>query len=84
MYPGTLVSRCANTAGLFQFRSEGMVLGHADRVGGVAWHPQATISQSEKTVNLVSGAGDEILHLWSLERYGLMLVDASTSRSHVN
>ncbi|GBE86448.1 Uncharacterized WD repeat-containing protein [Sparassis crispa] len=40
--------------------------GHSDRVGGVAWHPQATLSQSESSVNLVSGAGDTNLHLWSL------------------
>ena len=42
--------------------------GHTDRIGGVAWHPQATLSQSEDTVNLVSGAGDANLHLWSLNR----------------
>ncbi|KAH8108340.1 U4/U6 snRNP-specific spliceosomal protein [Phellopilus nigrolimitatus] len=40
--------------------------GHGDRVGGVAWHPRATLSQSEEAVNLVSGAGDFNLHLWSL------------------
>ena len=42
--------------------------GHNDRVGGVAWHPQATLSQSEDAVNLVSGAGDLNLQLWSLNR----------------
>ncbi|KZT18652.1 U4/U6 snRNP-specific spliceosomal protein [Neolentinus lepideus HHB14362 ss-1] len=40
--------------------------GHSDRVGGVAWHPQATLTQSKDAVNLVSGAGDTNLHLWSL------------------
>ncbi|KZT09945.1 U4/U6 snRNP-specific spliceosomal protein [Laetiporus sulphureus 93-53] len=40
--------------------------GHSDKVGGVAWHPQATLSQSEGSVNLVSGAGDMDVHLWSL------------------
>ncbi|OSX64063.1 hypothetical protein POSPLADRAFT_1045193 [Postia placenta MAD-698-R-SB12] len=40
--------------------------GHSDRVGGVAWHPQATISQSPDSANLVSGAGDMNVHLWSL------------------
>ncbi|KAH9941501.1 WD40-repeat-containing domain protein [Amylocystis lapponica] len=40
--------------------------GHTDRVGGVVWHPRATLSQSEDAVNLVSGAGDMNLHLWSL------------------
>ncbi|KAI0924703.1 hypothetical protein AcV7_007320 [Taiwanofungus camphoratus] len=40
--------------------------GHNDRVGGVAWHPQATLTQSEDTVNLVSGAGDMSVNLWSI------------------
>ncbi|KAI0322773.1 U4/U6 snRNP-specific spliceosomal protein [Amylostereum chailletii] len=40
--------------------------GHSDRVGGVAWHPQATLSQSPDTVNLASGAGDACVNLWSL------------------
>ncbi|KAF8508898.1 U4/U6 snRNP-specific spliceosomal protein [Gautieria morchelliformis] len=40
--------------------------GHSDRVGGVAWHPRATVGQGEGLVNLVSGAGDMNVHLWSL------------------
>ncbi|RDX48207.1 U4/U6 snRNP-specific spliceosomal protein [Lentinus brumalis] len=40
--------------------------GHTDRVGGVAWHPQATLSQSEDAVNMVSGAADQSINLWSL------------------
>ncbi|KAJ4469528.1 U4/U6 snRNP-specific spliceosomal protein [Lentinula aciculospora] len=40
--------------------------GHSDRVGGVAWHPQATLSQSPDSANLVSGAADCNVHLWSL------------------
>ncbi|KAI0073520.1 U4/U6 snRNP-specific spliceosomal protein [Panus rudis PR-1116 ss-1] len=40
--------------------------GHTDRVGGVAWHPGATRSQSEEAVNIVSGAADMNLHFWSL------------------
>ncbi|KAI0272569.1 U4/U6 snRNP-specific spliceosomal protein [Gloeopeniophorella convolvens] len=40
--------------------------GHSDRVGGVAWHPQATLSQSADSVNLASGAGDACVNLWSL------------------
>ncbi|KAH8093288.1 WD40-repeat-containing domain protein [Cristinia sonorae] len=40
--------------------------GHTDRVGGVAWHPEATLTQSESAVNLVSGAADSSLQLWSL------------------
>jgi U4/U6 small nuclear ribonucleoprotein PRP4 len=42
--------------------------GHKDRVGGVAWHPQATISQSEDAVNLVSGGGEGNVNLWSMKR----------------
>lgn len=44
-------------------------IGHSDRVGGVAWHPQATLSQSETAVNLVSGGADGNVALWSLKRY---------------
>jgi U4/U6 small nuclear ribonucleoprotein PRP4 len=42
--------------------------GHSDRVGGVAWHPRATLSQGPDLVNLASGAGDMNVHLWSLNR----------------
>lgn len=41
--------------------------GHSDKVGGLAWHPRATISQSSTAVNLASGAADAKVHLWSLE-----------------
>ncbi len=37
-------------------------------MGGVAWHPKATISLNEDLVNLVSGAADENVCLWSLNR----------------
>ncbi|TFK65587.1 U4/U6 snRNP-specific spliceosomal protein [Pluteus cervinus] len=40
--------------------------GHSDRVGGVAWHPQATLTQSADVVNLASGAGEANVCLWSL------------------
>ncbi|KAI0731332.1 U4/U6 snRNP-specific spliceosomal protein [Earliella scabrosa] len=40
--------------------------GHTDRIGGVAWHPEATLTQSEDTVNMVSGAADLTVNLWSL------------------
>ncbi|KAL4065853.1 WD40-repeat-containing domain protein [Scleroderma yunnanense] len=40
--------------------------GHGDRVGGVAWHPQATLTQGDNVVNLASGAGDMNINLWSL------------------
>ncbi|KAL1747841.1 WD40-repeat-containing domain protein [Schizophyllum fasciatum] len=40
--------------------------GHNDRVGGVAWHPAATLSLGADLVNLASGAGDSCVNLWSL------------------
>lgn len=43
------------------------IAGHTDRIGGLAWHPQATIGQSSSAVNLVTGAGDADVCLWNLE-----------------
>lgn len=40
--------------------------GHSDRVGGVAWHPQATLSRNPDLVNLVSGGGEGNVNLWSI------------------
>lgn len=40
---------------------------HTDKVGGLAWHPQATLTQPASAVNLVSGAGDASVCLWSLD-----------------
>ncbi|KAH9940908.1 U4/U6 snRNP-specific spliceosomal protein [Epithele typhae] len=40
--------------------------GHTDRVSGLAWHPRATLSQSENVVNMASGAADLTVNLWSL------------------
>jgi U4/U6 small nuclear ribonucleoprotein PRP4 len=45
------------------------LIGHGDRVGGVAWHPRATLDLSPESANLVSGAADCSVNLWSLERY---------------
>ncbi|KAF8673466.1 pre-mRNA processing factor 4 (PRP4) like [Rhizoctonia solani] len=39
---------------------------HGDRVGGVAWHPQATLSQSADAINLATGGADLEVSLWSL------------------
>ncbi|KAB5589828.1 hypothetical protein CTheo_6730 [Ceratobasidium theobromae] len=39
---------------------------HGDRVGGVAWHPQATLTQSPDSVNIVTGGADLEVSLWSL------------------
>ncbi|KAF8315374.1 U4/U6 snRNP-specific spliceosomal protein [Clavulina sp. PMI_390] len=40
--------------------------GHSDRVGGVAWHPKATLTQSPSVVNLASGGADKAILLWTL------------------
>lgn len=42
--------------------------GHTEKVGGVAWHPRATLDQPTSAVNLVSGAADNNVHLWNLEQ----------------
>ncbi|KAG9289851.1 hypothetical protein G9A89_015431 [Geosiphon pyriformis] len=47
--------------------SVGTLKGHTDRIGGIAWHPEATISIGANSVNLASGAADCLIHLWSLE-----------------
>jgi len=40
--------------------------GHSDRVGGVAWHPGATLSHGPDLVNLASGGGEGSVNLWSI------------------
>ena len=45
-----------------------VLLGHSDRVGGVAWHPNATLSQGPDLINLASGGGEGSVNLWSLDR----------------
>ncbi|RKP13599.1 WD40 repeat-like protein [Piptocephalis cylindrospora] len=40
--------------------------GHTDRLGGIAWHPQATLGQSAASVNLATGGAEGNISLWSL------------------
>ncbi|TFK39795.1 U4/U6 snRNP-specific spliceosomal protein [Crucibulum laeve] len=40
--------------------------GHSDRVGGVAWHPEATLGLGPDLVNLASGGGEGNVNLWSM------------------
>lgn len=40
--------------------------GHSDKVGGLSWHPEATLTQSETAVNMATGAADGNIKLWSL------------------
>ncbi|CAG8440228.1 3056_t:CDS:10 [Diversispora eburnea] len=44
-----------------------LLKGHTDRIGGVAWHPDSTLSIDKSVVNLASGAADSMIHLWSLD-----------------
>lgn len=67
MHAGQIISRYASIP-LCGMQCLTAIAGHSDRVGGVAWHPEATLSQGESLVNLVSGSGDTNVHLWSLER----------------
>ncbi|EGG12284.1 uncharacterized protein MELLADRAFT_24633, partial [Melampsora larici-populina 98AG31] len=39
---------------------------HSDRIGGLAWHPEATIGQSTSSLNMVTGGADSKVQLWSL------------------
>jgi U4/U6 small nuclear ribonucleoprotein PRP4 len=45
---------------------KGMLRGHTDRVGGISWHPEATLSLSPGSANLASGGAEGDIHLWSL------------------
>ncbi|KAK4702268.1 U4/U6 small nuclear ribonucleoprotein PRP4, partial [Phenoliferia sp. Uapishka_3] len=40
---------------------------HKERIGGVAWHPQATLSQSRTAVNFATSGADNDVKLWGLE-----------------
>ncbi|GAA5984327.1 hypothetical protein JCM11641_006182 [Rhodosporidiobolus odoratus] len=41
--------------------------GHKERIGGVAWHPQATLSQSSSSVNFATSGADHEIRLWNLD-----------------
>ncbi|KAI8645051.1 WD40-repeat-containing domain protein [Parasitella parasitica] len=41
--------------------------GHNDKVGGVAFHPEATISQEKSALNIASSGADGLIQLWNLE-----------------
>ncbi|GAA5981989.1 hypothetical protein JCM10908_004694 [Rhodotorula pacifica] len=42
--------------------------GHKERIGGVAWHPQATVSQTASSVNFATSGADNDIKLWDLEK----------------
>ncbi|KAL2911386.1 hypothetical protein HK105_209150 [Polyrhizophydium stewartii] len=46
----------------------GVLRGHRERVSGLAFHPQSTLSQPTGAINAVSGAVDGSVNLWSFEK----------------
>lgn len=45
--------------------------GHTDRIGGISWHPEATLpgsTLSPDAVNIASGGAEGNVHLWSLNQ----------------
>ncbi|WVQ83983.1 hypothetical protein IAT38_006128 [Cryptococcus sp. DSM 104549] len=40
--------------------------GHSEKIGGAAWHPQATLNMSENGLNFATGGGEGAVKLWSL------------------
>ncbi|RKP35530.1 WD40-repeat-containing domain protein [Dimargaris cristalligena] len=42
--------------------------GHGDRVTGVAFHPEATLSLDPSVANLATGSADKKIHLWALDK----------------
>ncbi|KAK4051242.1 hypothetical protein OIV83_003064 [Microbotryomycetes sp. JL201] len=40
---------------------------HKERIGGVAWHPDATLSQTKTSLNFATGAADNEIKLWAIE-----------------
>jgi U4/U6 small nuclear ribonucleoprotein PRP4 len=43
------------------------LVAHKERIGGVAWHPQATLSQSPTAVNFATSSADNDIKLWGLD-----------------
>jgi hypothetical protein len=56
------MSRLVHFSAPLEVSYSSCLLGHGDRAGGVAWHPQATLSQSVDSVNLARV-------MWSLNRF---------------
>ncbi|KAH8149557.1 uncharacterized protein LAJ45_06186 [Morchella importuna] len=52
--------------GVPNMEDKGLLRGHTDRVGGLSWHPQATVSLDASSANIASGGGEGNIHLWSL------------------
>lgn len=62
---------------------------HKERIGGVAWHPQATLSQSRTAANFATSGADNDVKIWGLDGFVLtvtllpqFIAYAFTSFSH--
>ena len=44
-------------------------IGHNCNVGAIVFHPQATLTQSETSLNMASCSADGGVKLWDLKRY---------------
>ena len=53
--------------GIPNMEEKTLLRGHTDRVGGLSWHPDATLTLPASSANLASGAADGLIHLWSLD-----------------
>ncbi|RCH83047.1 U4/U6 small nuclear ribonucleoprotein Prp4, partial [Rhizopus stolonifer] len=42
--------------------------GHDDKIGGIAFHPEATISQEKSALNLATSGAEGLIQLWGLEK----------------
>ncbi|KAJ2641509.1 hypothetical protein GGF44_002088, partial [Coemansia sp. RSA 1694] len=51
-----------------QCRLKRTFCGHTDRVGGISFHPQATLGLGDETADFASGAADTLIYLWSLNK----------------
>jgi U4/U6 small nuclear ribonucleoprotein PRP4 len=51
-------------------RCMGVFKGHQpnSKMSGVAWHPEATLTQSKSAVNFATGAEDGKVALWGIDR----------------
>ena len=52
---------------------------HKERIGGVAWHPQATLSQSRRALNFATSGADNDVKLWSLDGFVLRSFSPASS-----
>jgi U4/U6 small nuclear ribonucleoprotein PRP4 len=43
--------------------------GHTERISGIDFHPLSTRGQAKAALNMVSGAADGSVHMWSFDRY---------------